>query len=148
MTVRTGYLLGRLLAALEHLGTVERPSRLYEQASITPSYLIHPLSQATATGSERAYDILTPIVGQLPADAFSGSLNAEHQGDFGLGYYHQRAELRAGVLPKLPESEPPADERIELRLDRDLKEWTLANGGGKLIRALLRSARERQESVT
>lgn len=143
--VRTGYLLGRLLAALEHLKAVDNIHRLYEQASITPSYLTHPLNQATANGGERAHDILMPIVAQLPPDAFQGPLTAEHQADFSLGYYHQRAEFCAGRLPKLPENEPDLDSRYEFRIDADLKAWVKANGGDKLIRALLREARDRHE---
>jgi len=141
----TPYLLGRLLAALEHLGHVERPHRLYELASVAPSHLVLSLNRATAAGGH-AHDILTPIVAQLPADAFSSTLNDTAQSDFALGYYHQRSELRAGQLPTLPNDEPDLDARYELRIDADLRAWTKANGGDKLIRTLLRSARERQET--
>jgi len=69
------------------------------------------------------------------------------QSDFWLGYYHQRAEFRAGRLPALPETEPDLDTRYEMRMDADLKAWTKANGGDKLIRALLRTARERHDEM-
>lgn len=142
----TPYLLGRLLATLEHLKAIEHPHRMYELASIEPVLLAAPLNRVTATGDERTHDILMPVVAELPPDAFSGTLNAEQQSAFGLGYYHQRAEFRAGLLPKLPEKEPDLDDRYELRMSTDLKAWTKANGGDKLIRALLRAARERHEA--
>lgn len=141
--MRTGYYLGRLLAALERLGVIDNPHRLYELASTTPAYLVAPLNKATADDSSE--DILLPIMTQLPSDAFSGALNAEAQSEFALGYYHQRADFRAGLLPTLPEEEPAADERWEIRIDADLKQWAMDNGGSKLVRALLRAARERQE---
>lgn len=40
-----------------------------------------------------------------------------------------------------PDDEPPADDRLNIRIDTDLKEWCLANGGSRLIRDLLRQAR-------
>jgi hypothetical protein len=39
------------------------------------------------------------------------------------------------------EDEPPADARLDVRLDADLKAWTLEHGGSQLIRDLLRQAR-------
>lgn len=141
---RTAYQIGRLLAALEHLGT-PNPRRLYELASVEPIHLVQPLNQVTADGGQEAEEILLPIVAQLAPDAFAGTLSAEAQSEFALGYYHQRAEFRAGRLPALPESEPPADERLEIRLEADLKQWTLEHGGGRLIRALLRTTREQHE---
>jgi hypothetical protein len=136
---RTAYQLGRLLAALERLKATDQPRRLYELASIEPIHLAVPLSKATAAGGE---DTLLPIMTALPPDAFSGTLNDTAQSEFALGYYHQRAEFRAGRLPKLPESEPDLDARYEFRIDPDLKAWTEAHGGAKLIRALLREARD------
>lgn len=141
--MRTAYHLGRLLAALAHTGAAEHPHRLYELASEAPSYLAAPLAKATQDGHQ---DILLPIVAELPPDAFSSTLNAEQQSDFALGYYHQRAEFRAGRLPKLPEDEPDLDSRYELRIDADLKAWIKANGGDKLVRTLLREARARHET--
>lgn len=140
----TAYQLGRLLAALEHLKAPDRPHQLYTQASSHPAALAPVLARATASGGE---DILMPIVAQLPPDAFTGELSDQESSEFALGYYHQRADFRAGLLPSLPEDEPDLDTRYELRMDADLKMWTKANGGDKLIRALLRSARERHEAA-
>ncbi len=140
---RTAYQLGRLLSALEHLKATNQPRQLYVQASSHPEALAPILARATASGGE---DILTPIVAQLPPDALSGELSNEDQSEFALGYYHQRADFRKGLLPSLPETEPDLDTRYEFRIDADLKSWVKANGGDKLIRALLRSARERHEA--
>jgi hypothetical protein len=146
MSTRTGYHLGRLLAALDRLGVVPNVERMYEKASIVPSHLTPLLMQATKNGGEEARELLLPIMAELPADAFEGSLIMSQQGDFSLGYYHQRAEFRAGRLPKLLDAEPELDSRYELRMDADLKAWVKANGGDKLIRALLRDARARHEA--
>lgn len=140
---RTAYQLGRLLAALEHLKATNQPRQLYVQASSHPAALAPVLARATASGGA---EILTPIVAQLPESAFSGELSDEESSDFALGYYHQRAEFRAGRLPTLPETEPDLDARYEFRIDADLKAWVKANGGDKLIRALLREARSRHEA--
>lgn len=140
---KTGYQLGRLLAALEHLEATTQPRQLYVQASSHPAALVPVLARATASGG---MDILTPIVSQLPTDAFSGELSNEEASDFALGYYHQRADFRKGLLPTLPETEPDLDTRYEFRVDADLKAWVKSNGGDKLIRALLRSAREQHEA--
>ena len=140
---RTAYQLGRLLAALEHLKATNQPRQLYVQASSHPAAMAPVLAKATSAGG---VDILTPIVSQLPADAFNGELSNEEASDFALGYYHQRADFRKGLLPSLPETEPDLDARYELRMDADLKAWVKANGGDKLIRALLRTAREQHEN--
>jgi CRISPR-associated protein, Csd1 family len=139
---RTAYQLGRLLAALEHIKATNQPRQLYVQASSQPSALVPVLARATTSPS--AVDILTPIVGQLPDDAFSRELTNEESSDFALGYYHQRADFRKGVLPALPETEPDLDARYEFRIDADLKSWVKTNGGDKLIRALLREARDKR----
>lgn len=139
----TPYLLGRLLAALEYLKATDQPRQLYVQASSHPSAMVPVLAHATASGKA---DILTPIVAQLPENAFSGELSNEDSSDFALGYYHQRAAFRKGLLPELPESEPELEARYEFRIDPDLKAWVKTNGGDKLIRALLRAARERHET--
>lgn len=140
---RTAYQLGRLLAALEHVGATSQPRQLYVQASSHPAALAPVLAKATSGGGA---DILTPIVAQLPENAFSGELSDAEQSEFALGYYHQRADFRKGLLPALPDAEPDLDTRYEFRIDADLKAWVKANGGDKLIRALLRSAREQQET--
>lgn len=144
MSTRTAYHLGRLLAALEHLQATPQPRQLYVQASSSPAAMQQSIVRASAT--EAGTDLLTPIMADLPADAFARPLTDEEASDFGLGYYHQRAAFRAGRLPKLPDAEPELDARYELRIDADLKVWVKANGGDKLIRALLRDARARHEA--
>lgn len=136
-----GYLLGRLLAALEHLGTAER-HRLYVQASVAPAALVPALARATESG-EAAAELLTPIVAQLAPDAFAGQLGDEEGSDFALGYYHQRAQFRTGALP-LDGEEPDLSDRWEIRIEPDLKQWALENGGSRLVRTLLREARASQ----
>lgn len=136
---RTAYQLGRLLAALEHLKATKQPRQLYVQASANPAAMQAAI--VCASQQEDGADLITPIMAQLPADAFDRPLSDEESGEFALGYYHQRAEFRAGRLPTLPEIEPDLDTRYELRMDADLKAWTKEHGGDKLIRALLRTAR-------
>ena len=142
--MRTAYQLGRLLAALEHLKATPHPRQLYVQASSHPAALVPVLARATASGGA---DILTPIVAQLPDSAFSSELSNEESSDFALGYYHQRGQFRKGLLPVLPDREPSLDVRYELRMDAELRDWTKANGGDKLIRALLRAARDQHEGL-
>lgn len=140
----TPYLLGRLAAALERLGVLT-PNALY-MAYEQPAQLSPLIARAIEKGAD-AEALLLPLIAQIPSDPnpFEQKLTSEQQSAFGLGYYHQRAAFRAGVLPTLPESEPELDARYEFRIDPDLKAWVKSNGGDKLIRALLRSARERTE---
>ena len=42
----------------------------------------------------------------------------------------------------LPTPEPPLTARLELRLDPELKQWVLEQGGAEFVRRLLRSARD------
>lgn len=96
MSERRGYTMGRLLAALDHLGVVRDVEGLYVLASIDPRHLTGPLNRATAMGAA-ARDYLAPLLESLPADSnpFGAVLTDEEQSDFGLGYYHLRAEIRA-----------------------------------------------------
>lgn len=128
---------GRLAAALEYLGYLD--DRGVAIVSTSPQSLIPHLGQATASG-ERARDILTHIMAEIPAsgDPFPVSLPNQEQGDFWIAYHHQRAAFRAGQLPK---GEPSPDDRWEIRIESDLKTWALENGGSKLVRTLLRRAR-------
>ncbi len=136
---RTAYQLGRLLAALDHLGATDQPRRLYVQASTHPAAMQAAIVRASQ--QESGAELLTPIMAELSSDAFDRQLTDEESSDFALGYYHQRAQFSAGSRPALPEAEPDLDMRYELRMDADLKDWTKRNGGDKLIRALLRRAR-------
>lgn len=102
MSNQSAYILGRILAALEHLGQIRTDiDRLCGQAAAEPHYLIHWLTQATAHGGERVRDYLTPLVASLPHDhnPFAAHHTPEEQGRFFLGYYHQRADNRAGRPP-------------------------------------------------
>lgn len=140
---RKAYQFGRLLAAIGHLGATGDAQRLYELASVEPSNLVAPLARATAQG-DAAQAVLTPILAELEPGAFDDTLSNEEQSEFALGYYHQRGEFRRGNLPVLTNDEPAQDDTLLLRIDGDLKAWTLANGGSKLIRSLLRQARGEQ----
>lgn len=135
----TAYQLGRLLAALEHLKATKQSRQLYVQASSSPAAMQAAIARASAT--EAGAELLTPIMAALPVDAFARPLTEEEASEFGLGYYHQRAAFRAGRLPVLPDNEPELEVRYELRIDPDLKAWVKANGGDRLVRALLREAR-------
>ena len=41
--------------------------------------------------------------------------------------------------------EPALTERLEIRIDADLKAWVKANGGDRMIRDVLRALKEAQE---
>lgn len=140
---RKAYQLGRLLAAIAHVGATGDAQRLYELASVEPAQLTAPLSRATQSGAA-AQDILMPILAELEPDAFDAVLGNEEQSEFALGYYHQRAEFRRGNVPALADDEPAQDDTLLLRIDGDLKAWAMAHGGSKLIRSLLRQARGEQ----
>lgn len=137
--MRKAYQLGRLLAALDHVGATNDVQRLYELASTEPSQMVAVLGRAT-TKNEQAQNVLTPILAELEPSAFDDTLGNEEQSEFALGYYHQRAEFRRGNLPQLTMDEPALTERYEFRIDADLKAWVRAHGGDKLVRSLLREA--------
>lgn len=142
---RPHYLLGRLVAALEHANVLVSP-RSVELAPQQPAVHIAPaIARLASTGRS---DLVADIMAELPPDALTTTpLTAE--GDYWLGYYHQRAEIRRGAAPGpgIPaRAEPELDTRYEFRIDTDLKAWIKQNGGDKLIRALLRAARERHAS--
>lgn len=135
------YRCGQLFAVLAQFGYAAPVERLYGKVSLNPVALVPLLTRATAGGTDEQRDILLPIMAELSPAIFARSLTVEQQGDFAIGYYHQRGAFRRGLLPALDQDEPPADERYELRMDADLKAWTKAHGGDKLIRALLRQVR-------
>jgi CRISPR-associated protein Csd1 len=103
------YLLGRLLAVLESAQTAAQGQnlnrtivdRFYGSASTRPAVVfpqllqlaIHHLAKAgkKAEGKARFLDAqLGSILDGLKVGGFSATLNLEQQGDFALGYYHQR----------------------------------------------------------
>lgn len=59
------------------------------------------------------------------------------QGSFHLGLWQQRAEKVQNVL--VAKEEANLDARWEIRLESDLKNWALQNGGSGLVRSLLRN---------
>lgn len=82
------YRLGQLLARLEKAGVVSAQHRMYELASVQPSHMTRLISDATRLGQS---NLLEPVLGRLPADSFSRTLTEIEQGDFSLGYYHEKA---------------------------------------------------------
>ena len=137
-----GYILGRLFAFLATHEVLPQPvEQLYQQASTTPPQVIpKALAALIESGKE---ELLFPLMKQLPLDAFDGPLNRREQGAFALGYMHERAGYA------IPSSDDEGEEdgltdRYEFRLDPQLKEWIKLQGGGTVIRALLRNERARQ----
>lgn len=127
MSDRRGHTMGRLLAALDHLGAVPDAERLYVLASIDPSHLVEPLARATASGeAARAY--LLPLVSSLPADAFSATLTLEEQGGFALGYYHMRADIQAGRPPAYDDEVTVAEAAALLGISRQTVHQAIASG--------------------
>jgi excisionase family DNA binding protein len=129
MSERRGYTMGRLLAALDHLGVVPDVEGLYVLASIDPRHLTGPLNRATATG-EAARDYLAPLMGALTADTnpFSAVLTEEEQADFGLGYYHQRADIRDGRAPAYDDEMSVAEAAALLGVQRETVYQAIARG--------------------
>jgi CRISPR-associated protein Csd1 len=103
------YLLGRLLAVLESLQTAAQGQglnrtivdRFYGSASTRPGVVFpqllklskHHLSKAGKKAEGRSNFLdreLGNIVDGIQPGGFSATLNLEQQGNFALGYYHQR----------------------------------------------------------
>lgn len=136
-----GYLLGRLLAVLGREGVlVTTPERAYELACVYPAQVIVPA--ITRLIVKKQGDSIEGIMEKLHVDAFKGALVAKEQADFALGYHHERSGKTSA--PSLADDESELTERFEVRLDDSLKQWMLANGGGALIRSLLRAERARR----
>ncbi len=119
---KEAYLCGRLLAALEAaqrsaLGNVSTSlsDRYYRGACATPATvfpLLLKLSRAHVGKLQRARPWaaraverrLEEIVGELPR--FPVALTLEQQGLFSLGFYHQRAAMRAALRERRENEEP------------------------------------------
>ncbi|HLG75972.1 MAG TPA: hypothetical protein VKX46_06130 [Ktedonobacteraceae bacterium] len=143
MVQMRGYLLGRLFALLAMQGVLEEaPERLFRLASTAPPQVLpKALAALIESGKE---EVLYPLLGRLPLDAFDGPLNRREQGAFALGYAHERS----GQPMPLVEEEHDGEEqdltdRYEFRVDAQLKDWIKSNGGGSFIRDILRAERAR-----
>jgi hypothetical protein len=136
-----GYILGRLFALLATQGALEQaPEQLYHLASTAPPQVI-PKALATMIEAGKE-EMLFPFMQQLPLEAFDGPLNRREQGAFAMGYVHERAGYLAPILEDDSDEEgQELTERYEFRVDPRLKEWIKTNGGGMLIRTLLRAER-------
>jgi CRISPR-associated protein Csd1 len=108
------YLLGRLLAVLEHLQTAAQGrglnrtlvDRTFGAASTRPGVVFpqliqtaqHHLAKAGRKAEGRALflnRLLGEIMDGLELNGFAATLNLEQQGRFALGYYHQRQSFYA-----------------------------------------------------
>ncbi|GHV51807.1 type I-C CRISPR-associated protein Cas8c/Csd1 [Synergistales bacterium] len=103
-----GYLLGRLFAVLEKaqyeaLGSVNATivDKYLNSALATPQTVfpvLLPLFEKHVSKSEKFYSKqqVQQIVGQFSSGGFPQTLNAEDQGRFLIGYYHQRQDFYKG----------------------------------------------------
>jgi CRISPR-associated protein Csd1 len=103
-----GYLLGRLFAVFEKaqydaLGKVNATivDKYLNSALATPQTVfpvLHSLFEKHVSKSEKYYSkqLVQQILGYFPSDGFPQTLNAEDQGRFLIGYYHQRQEFYKG----------------------------------------------------
>jgi CRISPR-associated protein Csd1 len=104
----TGYLLGRLFAVLEKaqydaLGKLNATivDKYLNSALATPQTVfpvLLPLFEKHVSKSEKYFSkqLVQKIVGELPPNGFPQTLNAEDQGRFLIGYYHQRQDFYKG----------------------------------------------------
>ena len=143
------YLLGRVLAILIREGATEEtalgPQQTYKQALISPAQSIPPLLGVLyAKGKGES---LTPLVAKISPNALGGTFSKDEQGAFAVGYAHEMAHV------PLPESQDDLDEgdveaglnnRWNIRIGTELKEWARSRGGSKLVRRLLEAERARE----
>ncbi|MDR1532617.1 MAG: type I-C CRISPR-associated protein Cas8c/Csd1 [Clostridiales bacterium] len=111
----TGYLLGRLFAALEKaqydaLGQLNATivDKYLNSALASPEMVfvtLLPLFEKHVAKSEKYYtkQLVQKIIDAMGSDGFPKVLNAEDQGKFLIGYYHQREKFYAGK----PQKEDP-----------------------------------------
>jgi hypothetical protein len=131
-----GYLLGKLLALFEQEGIVE--PRHYSDASKDPSSILVPAIGRLAEKGRS--EVITEIMSELPMDALSSQvLSSEEQASFPIGYYQQKARMVRVAEPMDEEKQFSA--QLLIRLEPDLKAWTMQQGGSKFVRTLLRSQR-------
>ncbi|GHS96946.1 type I-C CRISPR-associated protein Cas8c/Csd1 [Synergistales bacterium] len=116
----TGYLLGRLFAVLEKaqydaLGNVNATivDKYLNSALATPQTVfpvLLPLFEKHVSKSEKYYSkqLVQRIVGEFTPLGFPQTLNAEDQGRFLIGYYHQRQDFYKGK----PQEQKTEDENM------------------------------------
>ncbi len=113
--LKPSYLCGRLLAVLEEIQ--QRASgfkvgstivqRFYGAASTAPASTFGPLLRLTTTAhlpkvSPEMAQLLEDVIKQLDeAGGFPSTLSLKQQAEFGLGFYHQRAEFTSRRKNKL-----------------------------------------------
>ena len=103
------YRLGRLFAVLEKIQAEAQPGinstireRFYGAASSTPVAVFgnlmrlknHHLAKIESTGRKIHFEnLLSEIIGSLPARGFPAHLDLQEQGRFAIGYYHQMRDF-------------------------------------------------------
>ncbi len=108
-TENTAYRLGRLFAVLEKIQSEAQPGinatireRFYGAASSTPVTVFgnllrlknHHLAKIENTGKKIYFEnLLSEIMGSLPAAGFPAHLSLQDQGRFAIGYYHQTQDI-------------------------------------------------------
>lgn len=131
-TPAPAYLMGRLLAALESLDALPTtPERAYIKAQ-EPGWMEQILPRVIA--KERNREALAPLLEVLPAFP-KRPFRPEADGQFALGYYHQRAALRYGGSISPDEKRagrpglPPGIEmqRVPVPLSAEEWDWVKAN---------------------
>src|SRR5215469_1374046 len=97
------YLIGRIFAQLEAAGTfppLEQP-RQYELVSTQPAaHLSRLITELTRRGKA---DTIAEMMALLPAEDLADTVPEVEQGDFALGYYHQKAYNHSGDALALEE---------------------------------------------
>ena len=115
------YLLGRLLALCERTQSVERQlnititDRFYSSLSTRPATVFGPLMKLNRVHLSRMHspglrtwierriaEVMSSLGAELPA-----TLNLTSQGQFALGYYHEKWDDRAGAesIPEVGKGE-------------------------------------------
>jgi cytochrome P450 len=131
----TGYLLGKLFAQLEAAGAVDMLR--YITASESPKAMVPAFARLAQLGKT---DAITETMNELPLDAFSDEvLSVAEHADFPLGYWHEKARMLRSE--EQPDPEEMKTDNLVVRMDASLHAWTLAQGGSKFVRALLRAKR-------
>lgn len=135
------YTIGQIMAVLERAGTATEQS--VRQVSTVPATLNTLLALAPSRVKGRLGERLEDLIDAI-ATVPTGPFVAAQQGDYWLGYHHERARMRGG-RPPAPKSERAATltARMEVLMTPDLKEWAIAHGGSELLRSLLQAERDR-----
>ena len=132
---QTMYAIGRVFARLERAGVASQDRPDYERVSMSPATALPPLiAQLIATGRGDDITALMAEIGDLP-----GHPSEIKQGDFALGYWHEKAALnpRMGRPPELEDAT-----RLEMRLPSALLQRVDAARGDTSRAAWIRGAIE------